>query len=145
MATSAQDDEISLVQRFNRHFEGHFARAHDYDEVHVLLLYWLDSDDSGFKREADELANLFEFELRYSIEPMPIPSEQSELALDLAIGGFLLHHGSSKNLLIIHYGGHGDADDDTGLGRERQAVWAAYVYFYYPCIVFATQCVFEAC
>lgn len=49
----------------------------------------------------------------------------SQLALEKEIAGFILDHGKSRSLLIVHYGRHGDNDDDKVRNRDRQSVWAA--------------------
>ncbi|KAL8858025.1 MAG: hypothetical protein Q9178_005486 [Gyalolechia marmorata] len=110
----------------NKQLKDHFRRQHDYNEVHVMLLYWEESDNPNFEAEANQLADLFKHEFRYEIHPSPIPSDQSENRLCSAIIDLLLKHDAPGNLLIIHYGGHGDADDDTARSRERLAVWAAH-------------------
>ncbi|KAF2447403.1 hypothetical protein P171DRAFT_429047 [Karstenula rhodostoma CBS 690.94] len=37
-----------------------------------------------------------------------------------------MHKTGSPGLFIIHYGGHGDPDDDKRQGQERRSVWRAY-------------------
>lgn len=101
-----------------------------YEIVHVLLIYWRDGHE-GYRMEGQRLREYLEHELGYiDVEEYPIPAEDSYLALDGYIGGSILKINQlvakkqSSALLIIHYGGHGDEDDDKSLGQERRSVWA---------------------
>lgn len=95
----------------------------DYKSVSVLVIYWRDSDDKGFKDEAHALGQLFADDFHYTVEYFAIPSLGCQLKLDEKISNFLDANGQPDNLIIIHYGGHGDADDE--MHQERLAVWAA--------------------
>lgn len=98
-------------------------RDTDYDDVMVLILYWKDGDDPGFKAEADKLQRFFEENFRdYLVERFEIPSERSYLKLGEFLSNRLLLPNSRRSLTIIHYGGHGDEDQDNG---RRRCVWAA--------------------
>ena len=95
----------------------------DYKSVSVLIIHWQDSEDVGFKDEAYALGSLFANDFHYNVEYYAIPSLDSELSLDNKVTSFLKVNGQPENLVIIHYGGHGDADDEDD--REKLAVWAA--------------------
>lgn len=97
----------------------------DYKAVAVLIIYWQDSDDVGFENEARSLGNLFADDFHYEVEYFMIPSLAPYLSLDNKISSFLTKHGQRDCLAIIHYGGHGDPDDEDDC--EKLAVWAAYV------------------
>ena len=97
----------------------------EYKSISVLVLYWQDGDNPGFEREARSVGELFETDFHYDVAYYAIPSEQSFLSLDNKINSFLELHGGPDNLMIIHYGGHGDPDDRDA--QERLAIWAAWV------------------
>ncbi|RAR05684.1 protein kinase-like (pk-like) [Stemphylium lycopersici] len=112
-----------------------------YAAVKAIILYWEDSDGfEEYAKEADELKDFFQG-LQFDTELCKIPvlcGQDSELELH----SFILE--KQKQLrrqmrdldeapcqLIVHYGGHGDKDDDkhaTGIGgpQERRSVWRAF-------------------
>lgn len=98
----------------------------EYKSVSVLVIYWQDSDTPGFKEEAYRIGELFSNDFNYDVEYFAIPLENSHRRLDTKINSFLEDHGDPDRLMIIHYGGHGDADDVGG--QEKLAVWAAWVH-----------------
>jgi hypothetical protein len=117
--------DLGLKDRFNSKLKGVFRAENDYAEAYVLLLYWQDAGSSGFNKEADALEKLFETDFNYPrdhIIRFEIPLKQSQVALELAVLSFMLDK-SQDSLLIIHYGGHSDADDDTDRQKPRLAVW----------------------
>jgi hypothetical protein len=119
-------NDRSLIDRFNSKLKGVFRTENIYAEVYVLLLYWEDTKVAGFKQEADALELLFEKGFGYPpdhIKQFEIPLKQSQIALEAEILSFMLNK-TQDSLLIIHYGGHGDADDDPERQRPRLAVWA---------------------
>ncbi|PMD35049.1 hypothetical protein L207DRAFT_517151 [Hyaloscypha variabilis F] len=119
-------NDRSLMDRFNSKLKGVFRTENIYAEVYVLLLYWQDTKAAGFKQEADALEHLFEKGFGYPpdhIKQFEIPLKQSQIALEAEILSFMLNK-TQDSLLIIHYGGHGDADDDPERQRPRLAVWA---------------------
>jgi hypothetical protein len=107
-----------------------FTRTRYYACVKVLTIYWKDGHD-GFKEEARELGEMFRDEFQYSVEEFSIPSSRSLLHLSNFITQSLLYVTSiaeakeASSLLIIHYGGHGDMNDDRDKGEERRSVWTA--------------------
>ena len=93
-----------------------------YKSISVLILYFEDSD-TGFKDEALRIGELFAIDFHYEVEYYAIPSDHSHRRLDTKINSFLDDHGDPDHLMIIHYGGHGDPNDDNT--QEKLAVWAA--------------------
>ena len=113
----------ALTRRLNSALKREdWENSNDYKGISVLILYFEDSDD-GFKEEALMVGKLFELDFHYEVEYYPIPSHHSHLRLDTKINAFLNDHGEPDHLMIIHYGGHGDPNDDGA--QERLAVWAA--------------------
>ena len=94
----------------------------EYKSISVLVLYWQDGERS-FQDEAHRVGELFAVDFHYEVEYYEIPSDNSHRRLDTKINSFLDDHGDPDHLMIIHYGGHGDADDDNA--QEKLAVWAA--------------------
>ena len=114
----------AVKKRLNSALEFEDWRSrNDYKSVSVLVLYWQEGDLSGFKREAYEIGELFETNFHYDIEYYEIPSDNSHMELDKKINSFLDDHGGPDHLMILHYGGHGDSDDEKG--QKKLAVWAA--------------------
>lgn len=117
--------EENLQETLNECLKGELHAIDNYESVWVLVLWWEDGDYPGFKTEAKEMVELFTTSFNFSVEQFPIPSKRSQLALDGRVSQFLLDHAAEGSLLIIHYGGHGDEDNDRARQRERQSVWAA--------------------
>jgi len=112
-----------LKEQLNKSLEDRFKRSTDYDAVSVLVIYWKDAPDKGYEAEATQIGGFFGAEFGYSVEYYDIPSADSELELDLRINTFLRDNRKVETLLIIHYGGHGNADNKRG--QSRQSVWCA--------------------
>ena len=106
--------------------------------IRVLLIYWdVESqnfhNNLTFKDEAYRVHSFFQQKFQYNVEHFAIPVERSYLALSTKISQILLELDGTHSLLVLHYGGHGDADNIDG---ERRAVWSVYVFEYacgYPC------------
>lgn len=104
-----------------------------YAHVKACLIYWKESKQiDEYKKEAQDLADLFG-ELGFTVMSYEIPPENSELELEYFITGQRMEinrmtSSDTPCLLIIHYGGHGDKDDDKHSEhgpQERRAVWRA--------------------
>lgn len=102
-----------------------------YEKIHALVLYWQDGHPS-YRIEAQLVTRLLRDDFQYFVVEFPIPSSNSYAELMQLISRTLIDIGAStatqrlsSSLLIIHYGGHGDKDDDRHAGQERRAVWAA--------------------
>ncbi|KAK3343402.1 hypothetical protein B0T25DRAFT_299044 [Lasiosphaeria hispida] len=115
--------DSALKTALNRSLENRFQRSSNYDHVAVLVLYWKDCTDKGYSEEAGQVAELFSGSFKYRVERYEIPSDASELELDARISNFLLANRKPDTLLILHYGGHGNPDDDRG--QDRESVWCA--------------------
>ncbi|KAF2662016.1 hypothetical protein K491DRAFT_673538 [Lophiostoma macrostomum CBS 122681] len=114
---------------FNDAFERRFDPTSPfvYKTVFVLLLYWQEAD-YDFKSEADRLELLFGEKFHYDVERFAIPSEDSATALNDEIYRVRRQYSKPNSLIIIHYGGHGDKDDerkDEDVSSPRKSVWAA--------------------
>ncbi|KAF2232015.1 hypothetical protein EV356DRAFT_518054 [Viridothelium virens] len=106
-------------------------RSESYGYVKVLTLYWTEGE-IGFREEAQEFGRFVQDIYGYDVEEFEIPTLMSAQSLRGVVLNSAVAAGkhaiSSKtqSLLIIHYGGHGDKDDDKHAGQERRSVWAAY-------------------
>ncbi|KAL8971462.1 MAG: hypothetical protein Q9197_003256 [Variospora fuerteventurae] len=91
-----------------------------YTSVHVLLLRWAE-DDLNVLEELTILKRVFETQFRFATEQWDIPSQNSTRALQSKLYDFQDAHQDENELLIVYYGGHGDADR-----RRGRSIWAAY-------------------
>ncbi|KAI0182215.1 hypothetical protein EV127DRAFT_73258 [Xylaria flabelliformis] len=102
-----------------------------YGGIQVLVLYWEDGHE-GYRKEGEAVRQMFEDDFGYPTKEFPIPTNKGYSQLLQLITSSLDDIGTAANeqnapsLLIIHYGGHGDADDDKHGGQERRSVWAAH-------------------
>lgn len=76
------------------------------------------------------MREMFEKIYNYAVIEFAIPSKTPQsnyFSLLQVVSGVLCEESNTKgpSLLIIHYGGHGDSDDDRHNGEERRSVWAA--------------------
>jgi hypothetical protein len=105
----------SLVkEELDKSLKGRFKLTTDYDAVAVLVIYWKKCNDKGYKDEAHEDGELFSKDFGYSVQYYKIPTIDSELEIDARINNYLRDNRKVETLLIIHYGGHGNADDEYG-------------------------------
>ncbi|KAL9122884.1 MAG: hypothetical protein Q9187_000555 [Circinaria calcarea] len=109
-----------LINELNHDFEN----SNDYIGGSLLSLYWQYADDAGYKDESDKVIQFFA-SMGFDTAVYPIPSENSHIELLSEIIHLIKSQGKPGYLVVIHYGGHGDADNDRGMDRESQAVWAA--------------------
>ena len=126
-----QVDE-ALKARINERLKN--TSVTDYAYVKVLLLYWEASgpgaaeENIAFQNEGRELGEFLSTHFQYAVEEYAIPFEFSQLSLQRRVAEEVIMASRSaqagqKALLIIHYGGHGDEDEDP----ERRSVWAGSV------------------
>lgn len=101
-----------------------FENGNDYTCGSILSLYWQEADDAGYRDESDKVVQFFG-SMGFDTAVYPIPSENSHIELLTRIINLIKSQGKPGCLVVIHYGGHGDADNDRGMDRESQAVWAA--------------------
>jgi hypothetical protein len=115
--------DFALKEELNKSLEGRFKRTTDYDAVAVLVIYWKKCKDKGYEDEAHQVGELFTKDFGYSVQFYEIPAADSELEMDARINKFLRDNRKVETLLIIHYGGHGNADDEYG--QNKESVWCA--------------------
>jgi hypothetical protein len=116
--------DSSLRDELNKSLDDRFSRTTAYKSVSVLVVYWSDCTDIGYKREAQIVGELFSVTFGFVVDYYEIPTNDScELELDVRISNFLLHNRDPNRLLIIHYGGHGNPDDERG--QKKESVWCA--------------------
>lgn len=112
------------------------VRRERYAAVKALIIYWENSENlNKYVEEARKVDSFFK-SLNFETEMYPIPKTNSQVE----VRGFITQQQLSLArrmttlgapcLLIIHYGGHGDKDDEvnrTGRGgpQRRRAVWRA--------------------
>jgi hypothetical protein len=119
----------NLIEHLNQQLESSI-RSRDYTAVKVLILYWQDGID-GFREEGQLLGRLFEEKFQYCVDEFAIPTKRSYRQLQQFVSKSLLaleeqaDATQGASLLIIHYGGHGDENNDTRQGEEKRSVWAA--------------------
>lgn len=120
MASKEIDEETALADEFKTAFNDESPRASDYKAVYVLLIYWADGE-AGIVDEAERLLLYFQNTWHFSVSTLPIPSDRSQLALGNEISTFILNcQWPKESLLLVHYGGHGDAN-----AEKLKAIWAA--------------------
>jgi hypothetical protein len=106
-----------------------------YVNVKALILYWEESDKlEKYQEEAQQMEALFQ-SLHYETQLYQIRMDHSQLGLFrfiadycIALNACMREGPYPSSLLIIHYGGHGDQDDDKHAldgPQERRAVWKA--------------------
>ncbi|KAL1875182.1 hypothetical protein Daus18300_003250 [Diaporthe australafricana] len=115
--------EPSPAEELNMRFASSINKR-DCRKVEALMLYWEDGDDD-FEKEARSVQQVWEDVFHFPVTHYPIPSNNSYFALLATLSNLLSSLGDGPSLLIIHYGGHGDADDDKASGQECRSVWAA--------------------
>jgi hypothetical protein len=108
-------------------------RAH-YAAIKVLIIYWEQSNQfAEYEAEAAKLEAFFR-DLSFITERYLIPSTASHVSLHAKISQCRLElvllslRLDAPCLLIVHYGGHGDKDDDKhdpSRPQERRSVWRA--------------------
>lgn len=111
------EDPASL----NKLLSKYYKKRAEYDRVTVLVIYWQECSNSGFKKEAINIGTLMKTAFNFTVEFFEIPSIGSQLALDVRLNELFTSNLQDGTLIIIHYGGHGEIDDDN----DNQSVWAA--------------------
>ena len=92
--------------------------AHPYTAVYVLMLRWTE-DDLNVQSEIDQLREVFEQQFRFETEEWQIPSSNSTRSLQYKLFELQHAHQNESELLIVYYGGHGEAD------RRGRSIWRA--------------------
>ncbi|KAL8789317.1 MAG: hypothetical protein Q9213_001240 [Squamulea squamosa] len=117
-------DHISSLEIFSQDLQKAIANSFPrpktlYTSVHVLLLRWAE-DDLNVQQELSTLKGVFENQYNFATEQWDIPSQNPTRALQAKLYDFQICHQSEDELLIVYYGGHGDADR-----RRGRSIWAA--------------------
>ncbi|GAW19539.1 hypothetical protein ANO14919_090270 [Xylariales sp. No.14919] len=119
-----------LPERLNKSLDLSLRRR-TYESVKVVALYWEDGHQ-GYKDEGRAVASTFNRVFQYPTEEFAIPSSNTYAHVLGFMTRVLLEIGTAAeetkaaSLLIIHYGGHGDRDDNIHQGQEKRSVWAAH-------------------
>lgn len=123
MATSDSQDSGSL-RKLNDDLRSSIEQ-NGHSRVEALVLCWEDGEDD-FKKEALRVKHLWENVFHFPTTVFLIPSKNSHFAVLQSVAGKLCSvQERGPSLLVLHYGGHGDADDDKHSGQEKRSVWAA--------------------
>jgi hypothetical protein len=107
-----------------------------YAAVKAVIMYWQRSDNvKGYFDEAVKVQQFFKKQnFETDLYAIPMINSQDEVNYFIAQEQVFLARRrnvlSAPCLLIIHYGGHGDKDDDIhhdgpGGPQKRRAVWRA--------------------
>ncbi|KAL8647832.1 MAG: hypothetical protein Q9226_006266 [Calogaya cf. arnoldii] len=121
--SSYDHDHISSLEVFSQDLQQAIANSFPrpktlYTSVHVLLLRWAE-DDLNVQHELTTLMNVFNNQYSFATEQWDIPSQSPTRALQTKLYDFQNSHQNEDELLIVYYGGHGDAD------RRGRSIWAA--------------------
>ena len=96
--------------------------AQRYQNVSVLLLYWLENDDdNGFAHEARRLGNIFAGAFQFHVQYYPIPSGDSDSRLQSEITTLLDQYAQADTLVIIYYAGY----TRPGNRNSKEIIWQA--------------------
>ena len=113
----------------NKALEANFRKPFgEYDSIAVRAIYWK-GEEEGYKKESEAVVSFFKDNLRYdNVGLLPIvegEGDHSQETLRFHLSQLIYEHGGNPNkLLILHYGGHGDPDDDYSGGEEQKSVWS---------------------
>ena len=123
-STKLDDDHVADIRVFardlNQSLEGAFPpQSCPYTSVYVLLLQW-EADDIGVTEEISQLRQVFRNQFNFDVENWYIPSSNSFHSLQDKIYQFQKAHQSKRELLIVYYGGHAEADT-----RRGRSIWHA--------------------
>jgi len=105
--------------------------------IRLITLHWEEypaNNDGGgknFSEEANELRKICQNKLGFEVDNFIIPSENPQLELFNYIEKTVSATNQAKRekkcpaLIIFHYGGHGDPNDqDRDVQKRGEAVWA---------------------
>ena len=113
-------ESTALVNELSASLKQSFSTTFEYDSVHAILMYWED-DDLQVEDEIQRLKHLFTDTWQFGVSTLRIPSERPQATLQTDLSRLVFGYGvSASSLIIIYYGGHGDANPG-----EKKAVWAA--------------------
>ncbi|KAI9740262.1 MAG: hypothetical protein M1834_004840 [Cirrosporium novae-zelandiae] len=83
-----------------------------YSKVACFLMNWVD-DDMGTNGEVEQLQEIFGTTFGYLTHSFKIPSQNSQKIATKEISDFVWAHDSPDSLIILYYGGHGEARDNS--------------------------------
>ena len=120
-----EENEEVLKERINEQLQR--SSTAEYGYIKVLLLFWAGStpEHASFQEEGRRLGKFFSDKFNFPVAEFPIPSVLPQLQLteriasEIVVASKEVQARRDPSLLIIHYGGHGDEDDE-----ERRAIWA---------------------
>lgn len=130
----ASEPTDALREEFNQKLQG-FENSNRYSYVKVLILYSEHGDHPGFQSGGIEFGEMLHRIFNYDVKIFAIPSRSSQLHLDSLVSCAILQSEDQardtkgSSLLIIHYGDHGDSNDDPHRKEEKRFAWTAYVSF----------------
>ena len=129
MNDTSNHDPLALKEKLNEKLIGHYPTSvYDYTEVAACVLFWENADKTGYQEEAKRVHMFFEKEFRSHSQLHAIPDKNSQFSVDRVIAELLEKYDSDSTLLIIFYGGHGDADsgrDEEKKLKGKRSIWAA--------------------
>ena len=124
--SSSTEENASELQeycdRINRYVRLQVTSPWRYTSVHALLLGWKD-DDLGTEKEINDLNSLFQNTYYYQTEKYLIPSQDPATNLADKLMDFKKSYDSSRNLLLVYYGGHGFLERHDN--RPSRSIWSS--------------------
>ena len=127
MSDTSNHDLDAIKEEMNKGLTNRYPYS-GHTEVVACVFFWENADKAGYREEAERIRTLFTEKFGYSTQLHAIPNRNSHFFVDRVVTELLERYDSESTLLIIFYGGHGDADsgrDEGGELRERRSVWAA--------------------
>lgn len=100
------------------------VQIRSYSTVEALVFYWEEADRE-YKEEGEAVCQMFQDVFNFPVTKSAIPTSRSYLHVLSIVSKALARESDGSSLLVIHYGGHGDRDNDRDQGQERRSVWAA--------------------
>lgn len=100
-----------------------------YGHALSLIIYW-EEGYTGFKKEGQKLGRFLKGRLGHEVQEFAIPHDSPHVALVHFISKAIIKTNEIMKqrecpaLIIVHYGGHGDRNDDFHNGERERSVWA---------------------
>ncbi|KAH0558473.1 hypothetical protein GP486_004869 [Trichoglossum hirsutum] len=99
---------------FNKTLAGYGQQGGgEYKNVNALFITWKDDDLKCLEKEVLRLQSLFRDKFNYCTRSYQIPSQKSKTSLQLELATFVNQNDSPENLVIVYYGGHGIAGEES--------------------------------
>lgn len=119
MTTANRRQTLKWTEIADRLDEYRPRRLQRYRGINALLLYWENADIPS-EQDAKDLGQMFCEHVNYRTHNYEIPSsDQAGPSLALFLSRFLKECGGSDNLILVHYGGHGESSDELS-----NCIWA---------------------